>query len=348
MKLFGVLLLFFVFITGVAYASGECCQSRSIIDAMTSDITGSSNFGLSLQSEYSNMKTIKDGSNGITHDTALENASENWSKMPMKGESFSIPTWMIMQKHSLLGTYSITDRINVLATVPYVINDMYMRKLTRNTMGMDMTMDMKMDTVEGLGDMTLMGIYQIYEDNHELPTKKLTGGIGLKTPTGKNDEKTDSGTLVHAMMQPGSGSWDPLFLVNYMQTFSPVVFQTNLLYQMTTEGDEGYEFGDKISLDLIGRYRVTEYFYPGLELNGFYAGQDTDHDGKYSRRDVSLLDNPDNTGITSLAITPAIQVKVPKTGCNIDLKFQQPLYQDVRGTQQVVDWRAMAAIMWAF
>ena len=215
-------------------------------------------------------------------------------------------------------------------------------------MGMDMTMDMKMDTVEGLGDMTLMGLYQIYEDNHELPAKKLTGGIGLKTPTGKNDEETDSGTLVHAMMQPGSGSWDPLFLVNYMQTFSPVVFQTNLLYQMTTEGDEGYEFGDKISLDLIGRYRVTEYFYPGLELNGFYAGQDTDHDGKYSRRDVSLLDNPDNTGITSLAITPAIQVKVPKTGCNIDLKFQQPLYQDVRGTQQVVDWRAMAAIIWAF
>ena len=348
MKLFGILLLFFVFTTGVAYASGECCQSRSIIDATTSDITGASNFGLSLQYEYSNMKTIKDGSNGITHDTALENASKDWSMMPMKKESFSIPTRMIMQKYSLLGTYSITDRINVLATVPYVINDMYMRKLTRNTMGMDMTMDMKMDTVEGLGDMTLMGLYQIYEDNHELPTKKLTGGIGLKTPTGKNDEETDSGTLVHAMMQPGSGSWDPLFLVNYMQTFSPVVFQTNLLYQMTTEGDEGYEFGDKISLDLIGRYRVTDYFYPGLELNGFYAGQDTDHDGKYSRRDVSLLDNPDNTGITSLAITPAIQVKVPKTGCNIDLKFQQPLYQDVRGTQQVVDWRAMAAIVWTF
>ncbi len=235
-----------------------------------------------------------------------------------------------------------------LRNTPYIINDMYMRHLTRNAMCMDMIMDMKMDTVEGLGDMTLMGFYQIYTDNHDQPTKRLIGGLGVKAPTGKNDEKTDSGTIVHAMMQPGTGSWDPLFLVNYMQTFSPVVFYTNLLYHVTTEGDEGYEFGDKISLDLIARYQVNSFFNPGIEINGLYSGNDTDHDNKYSRPDVSLVDNTDNTGITSLAISPSIQVKEPKTGCTIDLKFQQPVYQNVRGTQQVVDWRAIAAIVWVF
>lgn len=348
MRIFSAIFLFIIFTSGVVYAHGECCLSRSLVEATTSDVTLARNFGLSLQYEYSNMKTIKKGSDGITHNTALENAVKDWPEMPGKKISFSIPTRMIMQKYTLLGTYSLTNRIQFMATVPYVINDMYMRHLMRNPMGMDMTMDMKMDTVEGLGDTTLMGFYQIYADNLDLPTKKITGGLGVKTPTGKNDETTDSGKLVHAMMQTGTGSWDPIFFVNYMQTFSPVVFHTNLLYHLTTEGDEGYEFGDKISLDLIARYRVTSFFSPGIELNGLYAGKDTDHENKYSRPDVSLVDNTDNTGITSLAISPSIQVKVPKTGCTIDLKFQQPVYQEVRGTQQVLDWRAMAAIVWVF
>ena len=81
---------------------------------------------------------------------------------------------------------------------------------------------------------------------------------------------------------------------------------------------------------------------------GLYAGQDTDHDGKHSRLDVSLLDNPDNTGIVSLAISPSVQVKIPKTGGSIDLKFQKPLYQNVRGIQQVADWSAMASVVWTF
>ena len=196
--------------------------------------------------------------------------------------------------------------------------------------------------------MTFMGLYKLYMDNPDVPTKKLTVGLGLKSPTGKNDEELASGHLVHAMMQPGTGSWDPLFLVNYMHTFSPVVFQTNLLYHVTTEGDEGYEFGDKVSLDLIARYPLTNYVSPGIELNGLYAGQDTDHDGKYSRPDESLLDNPDNTGILSLAVSPSVQVKIPKTGGSVDLKFQKPIYQHVRGTQQVADWSAMASVVWAF
>lgn len=133
-----------------------------------------------------------------------------------------------------------------------------------------------------------------------------------------------------------------------MHTFSPVVFQTNLLYHVTTEGDEGYEFGDKVSLDLIARYPLTNYVSPGIELNGLSAGQDTDHDGKYSRPDESLLDNPDNTGILSLAVSPSVQVKIPKTGGSVDLKFQKPIYQHVRGTQQVADWSAMASVVWAF
>ena len=364
-------LLFLVVTSKIVYAHGECCLSRSLADATISGVTLAPNFGLSLQYEYTNMETIREGSHSISPNSVLDNVAAEWPEMPEDGKSYSVPTRMIMQKYNLLGTYTISKRIQLLATVPYVINDMDMRMVTRgtggshhhapqlvgksyprplasDTTGNDMRMDMKMDTVEGLGDITLMGLYTLYTDKSDLPTRKVTLGLGVKTPTGKNDEDFDSGGLVHAAMQTGTGSWDPLFLVNYMHAFHPVIFQTNLFYQMTTEGDEGYEFGDKISLDLIARYQLSSYVNPGLELNLFYAGQDTDHDDRYSRPDESLLDNTDNTGITSLSVSPSLQIKIPKTGGSVDLKFQKPIYQHARGIQQVVDWRAMAAIVWAF
>lgn len=337
-----------IFTARAVFAHGECCLSRSISEATLSGVTLAPHLGISLQYEYTNMKTIRHGSHSIDQNDVLEEKSEDWPAMSMKGNKFSIPTRMTMQKYTLLGLYSFTEKFQFLATVPYVISDMNMRTLMRDPMGMEMVMDMKMDTIEGLGDVTLMGLYKIYEDAPDNPKKSLTLGLGLKTPTGKNDEKTDSGTLVHAVMQPGTGSWDPLFFVNYIQMFHSVIFQTNFLYQMTTEGDEGYEFGDKVSLDFIARYPVTPYLLPGVELNGFYAGKDADHDDKYSRREVSLLDNTDNTGLVSLSVTPSIRIRVPNTGGSLDFKFQKPVYQNVRGTQQVVDWRAMAAIVWTF
>ncbi|MEP9410434.1 MAG: hypothetical protein HRF42_03370 [Candidatus Brocadia sp.] len=371
MRIFAVVLLFFFCAHKTIYAHGECCLPKSLAEATISGVTLAPNFGLSLQYEYTNMKTIREGSQSRSPDSILDDVEATWPEMPDSGKSFSVPTRMIMQKYTLLGMYSATKRLQFLITVPYVVNDMdmrmivrgegsnhhhdvqrgqlsYQRPLTSDTTGNDMRMNMEMDTVEGFGDITLMGLYTLYANKPDLPAKKVTLGLGVKTPTGKNNEEFDSGGLVHAAMQTGTGSWDPLFLVNYMHAFHQAIFQTNLFYQMTTEGDEGYEFGDKISLDLIGRYQATRYLYPGLELNLFYSGQDTDHDNRYSRPDESLIDNTDNTGITSLSISPSLQVKIPGTGASFDLKFQQPLYQHARGIQQVVDWRAMAAIVWAF
>src|SRR3990167_1322540 len=260
MKMLVTILLFFMFVNSAVYAHGECCLSRSLTEATTSDMSLANNLGLSLQYEYSNMKTIRDGSNSISHNTVLDRVTEEWPAMSSETRSFSIPTRMIMQKYSFLGAYRLTERFQFLVNIPYVINDMYMRKITRSTMGtgmtMDMRMDMKMDTVEGPGDITLMGLYTLLADDLVQPTKKLTLGLGVKTPTGENDEVTESGSYVHAMMQPGTGSWDPLFLVNYMRAFYPLVLQVNLFYHLTTRGDEGYEYGDQLSLDLISRYQV--------------------------------------------------------------------------------------------
>lgn len=319
------------------FALGECGLSCCIAGAATSGVTLASKLGLSLQYEYTFMETIRNGTDEVSPNEVID---QNW----MMGSSYSVPTKMTMEKLSLIAAVPLSERFQVIGVVPFVRNNMDMRR--KDAMGM--IMDMEMETVEGLGDVSLLGLYAAYTDAPVRPTRRLTLGFGVKTPTGKNTEETASGLLVHAMMQPGTGSWDPLLMVNYMRAFYPLVLQANLFYHLSTEGDQGYEFGDQFTYDFIARYQVGNYVNLGLELNGVHAGKDQDHDGKYSRPATSMVDNTDNTGINSLLMIPGLQVKIPGTGGSAEVKYQRPVYQDANGDQQVLDWRVLTTVVWVF
>jgi len=320
-----------------ALALGECGLSCCLAGTATSGVTLAQNFGIAVQYENSDMETILHGTDEVTPTQVIDTF---WTP----GKSYSVPTKMTMEKLSVIGALSLNARWQLLGVVPYVRNDMDM--LMKNAMGM--TMSMTMDTIDGLGDVTVLGMYTAHTDAPVRPTTRTTLGIGLKTPTGKNNTRSASGNLVHAMMQAGTGSWDPIFMANYMRAFYPFVLQVNAFYHLSTEGDEGYEFGDQIGVDLITRYQVASYVNLGLDLNAINAGQDIDHDGKYSRPATSMVDNPANTGLTSVFLTPAAQFKIPNTGGNFELRYQVPIFQDVRGYQQVVDERILATLAWNF
>jgi hypothetical protein len=318
-------------------ALGECGFSCCIAGANTSGVTLAPNFGLSLQYEYMDMETIRHGRDKVGPNTTI---NKHWQK----GSSYSIPTKMIMQKWSLVTAYPITARFQVIGMLPYLKNDMDMRM--KNPMGM--VMNTTMDTIQGLGDVSAMGFYTIYADAPIRPRQRLTAGFGLKMPTGKNDEKNAAGKYVHTMMQLGSGSWDGLFTVNYLKASYPLIFQASLFYQLNTEGDEGYEFGDQLSYDLVSRYQTGLFFNIGMDLHGIYAWKDKDHEGKFSRVANSMLDNADNSGLHSIFLTPVLQFKIPNTGGSLELKYQKPLYQDVNGYQQVIDSRWLMSLTWNF
>lgn len=337
-SILAVILLVTVFAQGRdAWALGECGLSCCISGAAGSGATLAENFGLSVIYEHSYMKTIKNGTSEISPDEVIR-----INRQPMS--SYTVPTEMRMQKATVVGVLPVNERLQILAYVPYLKNDMDMR--TKNAMGM--TMDMRMETVSGLGDAALLGLYTAYTDAPIRATERLTLGLGVKTPTGSTSERTASGGLVHAMMQPGSGSWDPLFMVNYMRAYYPLVLQGTLLYQLSTKGINDYEYGDKFSYDLRANYQVASYVNLGVELNGIHAAKDKDHGGKYSKPATSMLDNTDNTGLDSVFVSPVVQVKIPDSGGSAELKYQLPVYQDVEGYQQVVDWRVLATVSWAF
>jgi hypothetical protein len=323
--------------SGQTMALGECGLSCCLAGANSSGVTLAENFGLAVQYEYSDMTTIRHGTDSISPNKVID---KHW-KM---GGRYAVPTNMTMEKLSLIGAVPINERWQLVGIVPYIRNNMDMRM----RMPMGMQMDREMETISSLGDISALALYTAYTDAPVRPSKRLTVGFGVKAPTGSNDERTPSGTLVHAMMQPGSGSWDALFTVNYMRAWYPLVTQVGGFYHLTTEGDGGYEFGDQFGLDLLARYQVSSYINLGVELNIIHAAKDTDHDGRFSRPMMSMVDNVDNTGLTSVMLAPGIQFKIPDTRGSLELKYQKPIYQDVNGYQQVLDSRWLATTAWAW
>lgn len=319
-----------------ARALGECGLSCCIGSAAASPVTLASTVGVGLQYEHSHMETIRSGTTVLSPDEVID---RTWSS----GGSVSVPLDMTMRKITLTAAAPVTERLVVMGIFPYVINDMNMRM--KNAMGM--VMDHEMETISGVGDFTLMGLYTLYTDAPVRPSERLTVGAGLKLPTGKNDFRSSSGKLVHAMMQPGTGSWDPVFTASYMRAWYPLVLQANVFAHVSTTGDEGYRFGSQFNYEIASLYQVHEFVNVGFAFNGVIAGRDTDSEGAYTKAG-SMSDNVGNTGVHTVFASPSIQGKIPGTSGAFEVKYQFPLYQRLNGYQQGVDSRFLGSVSWNF
>lgn len=327
-------------VSGNSMALGECGLSCCLAGTSSSGVTTAENFGLSVQYEYTDMTTIRNGTDSVSPTAVMD-------KFWAPGTAYMVPTEMTMEKINFVGALPINERWQVIGIVPYVRNNMDMiMKMQMPSMPMPMTTNMEMDEVRGWGDVTLLAYYTAYTDAPIRPKHRLTLGMGLKLPTGKNDSRTQNGDMVHAMMQAGSGSWDPVVTANYMRAWYPVIMQVSAFYHMTTESDEGYEFGDQYGVDVLVRGQVSDTVNLGASINAIHTAQDKDNDGQYTRN--TMLDDVNNTGLVSVLFSPSIQYKIVGTGGSLELKYQIPLHQDVTGFQQVLDKRIMANVNWSW
>lgn len=103
------------------------------------------------------------------------------------------------------------------------------------------------EQIAGLGDATIMGLYTLYQTHKDsaLWVHKIQVGTGLKLPTGKNTQ-LNNGTL-NPSFQLGTGSWDYLFLSEYVLKRKKIGLNTTLNYTLKTENDSRYQFGDQFN-----------------------------------------------------------------------------------------------------
>lgn len=104
------------------------------------------------------------------------------------------------------------------------------------------------ERIEGLGDITVLAMYNIYETSRDSTvfTHKLQLGGGVKMPTGKFDAENNKGS-VNPGFQVGTGSWDYLLAAEYVIKKDNLGFSAMGNYAFKTENEKLYQFGDQFN-----------------------------------------------------------------------------------------------------
>ena len=324
--------------------ASECGLSCCIAAGM--DGVGSNNgLNISLQYDTMIMKTNKTGTSTITPTQIINDKLANAAT-----GMYAVSTKMVMQKIAANVSYRIDQDNALLLTIPYIINDMDM-KMGMKMMGNINYTDMTMDTIQGIGDVSLLYIHDLYKDSEFRTRKRFSIGVGIKAPTGASDARNKKGDLVHMMMQAGTNTWDALFTANGVLAFgehddggAQWIVSPSLFYQANTRNDLGYKVGNRLNYDISTRYRLTSKFNVKLDINGIKSEQDSTDgtidtaSGKVAYQNVNgnVLDNVANTGLHSIFLSPGFQW-VLDHGYHVSGEYRVPVYQDVNGIQQVTD-----------
>jgi hypothetical protein len=325
-----------------ADASGLCCQLSSGVQESLAGVTAPGTEEVSLQFNYSftRMDKIKEGS-------STRSVTEARSYTKPDGMTYtSLPLSMDMARYTMTAGYGFTPKIKAFVSIPYVRNTMDMTASNGAMLGWT---DMTMPPVSGLGDATVMGLYRLSMDREIRPTNTVTLGFGVKTPTGSYTERTESGRFIHAHMQPGTGSWDPLFSIIDTKMMGSFLVQADATYQLATRNKEGYKFGDSLAATFTGKYAVVKELNVLAGLTWLHVNRASDKNGSYYDpvTNSSLMDDPANTGGDSLWATAGVQVLPFRNGM-IDLKAQLPAWEKVNGIQLVSSYLVSIGVSYNF
>jgi len=335
-----------------AFAAGLCCQLSSGVQESLAGVAAPGTEELSLQFNYSftKMDRIKEGGTNRSLDYVKLLFEKDLSPYS------SIPVSMDMIKYTMTAGYGFSPRLKAFVSLPYLRNTMDMTMgmkmmnttMTSTTMWTEWT-DMTMEPVAGIGDATVMALYRLYTDREIRPGNAVTLGLGVKTATGSSTETTANGKLLHAHMQPGTGSWDPLLSIMYSKILEQFLLQADATYQLTTRNRQGYEFGDSLAMNLTSRYAIVREFSITAGLTGLHVGRASDRNGAYYNpaTNRSLIDDPRNTGGNSIWFSPGFQV-FPIRNMVFDAKVQVPVWENVNGIQLVSRYRALLGLSYNF
>lgn len=269
---------------------------------------------------------------------------------------FAVPSSMLMERFTLRAIYAIDARQRVSLTLPQVANQMDMTMAMApmpmgpmGGMGMGMApmamgptlSTMTMRPINRGGDAVVFYAYDVLDGDEG----RLTLSAGLKLPTGDAEVRDGGGRLVHAMMQPGTGSWDGVLSVSgRLELDETWALEPGVSYQITGRNRLGYRFGNRLGYDLGLRCQVADPVVLRLDLNGVVTGRDST-DGSldpvtgavaYQRPSTSLIDNVANTGLHAIYLAPGITWHLSE-GVSLTAQHRIPIHQSVNGTQLVTD-----------
>lgn len=109
-------------------------------------------------------------------------------------------------------------------------------------------------SVNGMGDVTVLGLYTAYQTKKDSATihHTLQLGGGVKAPVGKYDAANNGS--VNPSFQLGTGSWDYLAVAEYVLRYNNWGLNAMGTYIYKTENDKHYRFGNQAN------YAATAFY----------------------------------------------------------------------------------------
>lgn len=234
--------------------------------------------------------------------------------------------------------YGISDRLEIGITVPYIHRE---HSHIHHENGQNIWENWNFS---GLGDIAVIGNYSLIVPEME---KEIYLGVsaGLKLPTGRTNAVNNEGELAEVTIQPGSGSYDVLFGLNFRyplfivsttneNEYSTIPLILGLLYKIPGKGTDDYQFGKTILFTAGTDYQITGKTSLTLQMNFKNQGY----------ANTGMTGEPkENTGSTQIYVSPGINLGITD---NLSLFgiIQLPVYQNVHGIQQTSRFNTQVGI----
>ena len=269
----------------------------------------------------------------------MRDGTDNLSSAQVLQDFMVTPTEMDMDMHMFGLMYAPTDRVTLMAMLPYVSSEM--DHVTR--MGGRFTTE-----ASGIGDLKLGGLVRLktWEEG------QLHLNLTLSTPIGEYKERDDTPAMANAIlpypMQPGSGTFDlisELTFVNYFDR-SSIGLQGTYTYRIG-DNDFDYTLGDRLDLNFWSAYQFCQSFSGSVRL----AASDVDRiDGANPNLNPNMVPtaDPNNFGGEQVNLLLGLNYLHNASGHRLALEFGKPVYQDLNGPQMRTNWIATVGWQKAF
>lgn len=197
--------------------------------------SGSSSFGTLNNASFVGLRYIYQD---------FESKDGIFSNSPTSNERFNT--------YQLWGRVPINEKFSLNAIIPY-------QDLNRE-------FDDRSEYRNGLGDMSIIGWYQIKfykkkveneadtNEEKELSAHQLNFGLGVKLPTGSFEESLAD--RINPGFQVGTGSLDAVFSVMHTYSKNQIGVNTTATYYLKTENKNEYRFGNQFSYASNIYYKV--------------------------------------------------------------------------------------------
>ena len=252
------------------------------------------------------------------------------------------PTSMSMEMHMLSTMYGITDRLTLMAILPY--KRLSMDHVTRG--GGRFTTES-----EGIGDVEVMGHYSFYERApHQVV---FLASLGL--PAGSIDVKDGTPAGLNQKlpypMRLGSGTFDLKSALSYHGLTKNWAWGTHTAARISLgENSHGYKLGNRYHLNAWGMYGWTDWLSSSVRIDGKRWGN---IDGADPDLDPALVPtaDPARRGGRRIDLVLGHSFFMSRgrfKGFRFTIEGGLPAYQSLDGPQLETDWRRNIGWQWTF